>query len=83
MEQAEGRLVHDLTVTKINLFHISELRISKLNHCPYNIGWGHHHCNAVVKDSGIRKTIEWMRDVVRRNIDEGYFNAEKVQAEAT
>lgn len=76
MEQAEGRLVPDLTVTQINLFNIAELRISVLNHRPYNLGWGHHHCNVVVKDSGIRKTLEWMRDVLRRNIDEGHFTAE-------
>ncbi len=76
MEQAEGRLVPDLTVTQINLFHISELRISVLNHCPYNLGWGHHHCNVVVKDSGIEKTLEWMRDVLHRNIDSGHFSAE-------
>jgi hypothetical protein len=76
MEQAEGRLVHDLTVTQLNLFHIEELRFGVVNHRPYNVGWGHHHCNVVVKDSGIRKTLEWMRDVLHRNIDEGHFTAE-------
>ena len=60
MEQAEGREVPDLTVTQLNLFHIQELRIGVLNHRPYNVGWGHHHCNVVVKDSGIRATLEWM-----------------------
>jgi hypothetical protein len=73
MEQAEGRAVPDLTVTQLNLFHISELRIGVLNHRPYNVGWGHHHCNVVVKDSGIRKTLEWMHDVLNRNIAEGHF----------
>jgi len=53
MEQAEGREVSDLTVTQLNLFHIEELRYGLLNHRPYNVGWGHHHCNVVVKDSGI------------------------------
>jgi hypothetical protein len=77
MEQAEGRLVPDLTVTELNLFHIDELRISALNHRPYNLGWGHHHCNVVVKDSGITKTLEWMGDVLRRNAQEGYLQAEK------
>jgi len=76
MEQAEGRVVPDLTVTQLNLFHIAELRISALNHRPYNLGWGHHHCNVVVKDSGIRKTLEWMREVLRRNIEEGHFTLE-------
>lgn len=72
MEQAEGREVPDLTVTQINLFHIQELRYGLLNHRPYNLGWGHHHCNVVVKDAGIIETIEWMRGVVERNIDDGH-----------
>jgi ribosomal protein L34 len=67
MEQAEGREVLDLTITQLNLFHIDELRMGAFNHRPYNLGWGHHHCNIVVKDSGIAKTLEWMRDVVERN----------------
>lgn len=73
MEQAEGRVVPDLTVTQLNLFHIAELRVGVLNHRPYNVGWGHHHCNVVVKDSGISKTLEWMRDVLNRNIEQGQF----------
>lgn len=73
MEQAEGREVHDLTITQLNLFHIEELRFGVFNHRPYNLGWGHHHCNVVVKDSGIRETIEWMDSVVQRNIAEGHF----------
>ena len=73
MEQAEGRVVHDLTVTQLNLFHIAELRLGVLNHRPYNLGWGHHHCNVVVKDSGILETLEWMREVLNRNIQEGHL----------
>ena len=46
-------IVPDLTVTEINLFHIRELRIGEFNHRPYNLGWGHHHCNVVCKDSGL------------------------------
>lgn len=76
MEQAEGRLVHDLTITQLNLFHITELRFGVLNHRPYNLGWGHHHCNVVVKDSGILKTLEWMRGVLDRNIKEGHLPLE-------
>lgn len=75
MEQAEGRVVPDLTITQLNLFHIKELRFGVLNHRPYNVGWGHHHCNVVVKDSGIQKTIEWMRAVLNRNIVLGYLPA--------
>ena len=65
--QAEGREVHDLTVTEINLFHIKELRYGQFNHKPYNLGWGHHHCNVVVKDSGIDETLQWMIRVIERN----------------
>jgi hypothetical protein len=75
MEQAEGRVVPDLTVTQLNLFHIQELRYGLLNHRSYNLGWGHHHCNVVVKDSGITPTLEWMRGIVNRNITEGYITA--------
>lgn len=76
MEQAEGRAVPDLTVTQLNLFHISELRVGVLNHRPYNIGWGHHHCNVVVKDSGIAETLRWMQSVIARNTTEGYLASE-------
>lgn len=67
LAQAEGREVPDLTVTEINLFHIDELRYGVYNHKPYNLGWGHHHCNVVTKDSGIAKTLEWMQQVLDRN----------------
>ena len=75
MEQAEGREVPDLTVTQLNLFHIQELRYGLLNHRPYNLGWGHHHCNVVVKDAGILETLEWMRDILARNIAAGHLPA--------
>ncbi|MHB7575249.1 BstXI family restriction endonuclease [Klebsiella pneumoniae] len=67
VEQQEFRRVHDLTITEINLFHINELRYGHFNHKPYNLGWGHHHCNVVVKDSGIENTLEWMHEVLVRN----------------
>ncbi len=67
LPQATGRERHDLTVTEINLFHLEELSYGKFNHCPYNLGWGHHHCNVVCKDSGIESTLDWMRKVVKRN----------------
>lgn len=65
--QAEGRNVHDLTVTQINLFHINEVRFGQYNHKIYNLSWGHHHCNVVVKDAGIEETLTWMREVIARN----------------
>lgn len=77
MAQAEGREVSDLTVTQLNLFHIAELRYGVLNHRPYNLGWGHHHCNVVVKDAGIFETLEWMRGIINRNIQEGHLPPEK------
>lgn len=67
LPQASGRERHDLTVTEINLFHIQELAFGVFNHRPYNLGWGHHHCNVVCKDAGIGATLEWMTDVLRRN----------------
>ena len=67
IQQAEGREVPDLTVTEVSLFHIQELRSGEFNHRPYNLGWGHHHCNVVVKDSGIKATLEWMRNVLIKN----------------
>ena len=75
MEQAEGREVPDLTVTQLNLFHVQELRYGLLNHRPYNLGWGHHHCNVVVKDTGIIETLEWMRGILDRNIAAGHLPA--------
>lgn len=73
LEQAEGREVPDLTVTEINLFHIKELRMGEFNHKPYNLGWGHHHCNVVTKDSGIIETLKWMEEVLKSNVDNGYI----------
>ncbi|MBZ5971896.1 restriction endonuclease (plasmid) [Leuconostoc gasicomitatum] len=67
MAQAEGREVHDLTITENNLFHIRELQFNEYNHKLYNLGWGHHHCNVVVKDAGIFETLNWMRLVLANN----------------
>lgn len=71
--QAEGREVPDLTVTEISLFHINELRYGVFNHRPYNLGWGHHHCNIVTKDTGISETIIWMKKILKKNEDEGFL----------
>lgn len=67
IQQAEGRDVPDLTNTEVSLFHIHELRTGEFNHRPYNLGWGHHHCNVVVKDTGIDATLQWMKKVLIRN----------------
>jgi len=75
MAQAEGREVLDLTITQLNLFHIKELRVGEFNHKTYNLGWGHHHCNVVVKDAGIEQTLKWLKQIVKRN--EEYQNKDK------
>lgn len=67
LAQAEGREVEDLTITQVSLFHINELRYGVFNHRPYNLGWGHHDCNVVVKDHGISETLKWMQGVLDRN----------------
>lgn len=67
VEQAEGRNVPDLTVTMANLFHVKELRAGVYNHRRYNLGWGHHHCNAAARDWGVNRTLEWMEEVLRNN----------------
>ena len=74
LSQMQGREVPDLTVTEISLFHIHELRPGEFNHKPYNLGWGHHHCNVVVKDSGIFPTLNWFVKVLKRNHDAGFSN---------
>ena len=68
-EQAEGRETWDITVTEVSLFHVDELRVGKLQHKPYNLAWGHHYCNVVVKDAGIEATLNWMKGVIANNPD--------------
>ncbi|KZL48078.1 BstXI family restriction endonuclease [Nodularia spumigena] len=67
IEQAEGRNVPDLTVTMANLFHVKELRAGVYNHRCYNLGWGHHHCNAAARDWGVERTLEWMEEILINN----------------
>ncbi len=67
VEQAEGRNVPDLTVTTANLFHVKELRAGVYNHYRYNLGWGHHHCNAAARDWGVERTLQWMEEVLKNN----------------
>lgn len=66
-EQVEGRETWNIRITPINLFHIEELRPGDLLHRPYNLGWGHHHCNVVVGDKGIPGTLDWMKRVIENN----------------
>ncbi|MBQ9368025.1 MAG: BstXI family restriction endonuclease [Victivallales bacterium] len=71
LSQVAGREVPDTTVTEVSLFHIEELRPGVFNHRPYNLGWGHHHCNVIAKDSGIMPTLIRLREIVERNINAG------------
>lgn len=64
--QAVGRETYDLTTTEVGLFHINELRVGRLQHKAYNLGWGHHFCNVVTRDTGIAGTVTWMREVLAR-----------------
>lgn len=73
LAQPEGREVPDLTVTQVNLFHIEELKYGAFNHRQYNLGWGCHFCNVVVKDSGIYPTLSWMQEVIDKNREAGYL----------
>lgn len=73
LAQPEGREVPDLTVTQVNLFHIEELKYGAFNHRQYNLGWGCHFCNVVVKDSGIYPTLDWMQNVIAKNNESGYL----------
>ncbi len=71
--QANGRAVPDLTVTEVSLFHIEELRAGLYNHRPYNLGWGHHYCNVVAKDSGITNTLRWLHQIIQHNVEAGFI----------
>jgi len=74
LAQSEGREVPDLTVTQVNLFHINELKYGAFNHKQYNLGWGCHFCNIVIKDSGIYPTLEWMKQVLEINRENGFID---------
>ena len=74
LAQPEGRKVPDLTVTQVNLFHIEELKYGAFNHRQYNLGWGCHFCNVVVKDSGIYPTLDWIQNVINKNREAGYLD---------
>ena len=64
IEQEEGREVSDNTQRAIVLMHIDALRPGKLNHRPYNLGWGHNFCNTIQGDKGIFETIEELRKII-------------------
>ncbi len=57
-EQAEGREEEDNTQSQTVLMHIDALSAGKFNHCIYNLGWGHKHCNTIQGDKTIQEAIE-------------------------
>lgn len=61
--QMEGRQVLDNTQKSIVLMHVEALRPGKLNHRPYNLGWGHNYCNLVQGDKDISETIEVLKEI--------------------
>lgn len=64
IEQMEGRQVLDNTQKEIVLMHVNALRPGKLNHRPYNLGWGHNYCNLIQGDEDIFETIEKLKEIV-------------------
>jgi len=65
IEQDEGRQIHNSTITNISLFHIKCLRPEKIRHKPYNLGWGHHHCNTIQGRKGIKETVESLKEIIK------------------
>ena len=60
-----------------------DLKPGEYNHRHGAVGWGHHHCNAVARDKGIRKTLDWMAEALRRNgyvVDKAPAAEEKIEA---
>lgn len=62
--QAEGRQVLDNTQKSIVLMHVDALRPGKLNHKPYNLGWGHNFCNLIQGDKDISETIISIKEIL-------------------
>jgi len=65
IEQDEGRRVPGNTITNVSLFHIKCLRPGKIRHKPYNLGWGHHHCNTIQGRKGIEETVDELEEIVK------------------
>ena len=66
-KQVEGREVVHNTQSEIVLMHIEALVPMKLNHRPYNLGWGHEHCNKIQGEHSIEKTLENLKRILRAN----------------
>jgi len=67
IEQDEGREEEDNTQTVIELMHIKPLLPGEFNHCTYNLGWGHKHCNIIQGNLSISETLDKLKDIVRSN----------------
>ena len=44
--------------------HVEALRSGKLNHRPYNLGWGHNYCNLVQGDKDISETLISIKEIL-------------------
>ena len=62
--QAEGREVLDNTQSFVVLMHVDALAPGKLNHKPYNLGWGHAYCNTLQGDKDIQQTIQELQSII-------------------
>lgn len=67
IEQDEGREEEDNTQTAIELMHIKPLTPGEFNHCTYNLGWGHKHCNMIQGNLSISETLKKLQDIVKSN----------------
>jgi hypothetical protein len=67
IEQDEGREEEDNTQTAIELMHIRPLKPGEFNHCTYNLGWGHKHCNIIQGNLSINETLDKLKAIMKSN----------------
>jgi hypothetical protein len=67
IEQDEGREEEDNTQTAIELMHIRPLKSGEFNHCTYNLGWGHKHCNIIQGNLSINETLDKLKAIMQSN----------------
>jgi len=67
IEQDEGREEEDNTQSAIELMHIKPLKPGEFNHCAYNLGWGHKHCNIIQGSASIDETLQKLKIILQSN----------------
>lgn len=65
--QDEGREEEDNTQSEIALMHIKALAPGEFNHCTYNLGWGHKHCNTIQGPASIEETLVNIQRILKNN----------------